>query len=318
VDKRLIPLNGALALLAKGVGWPNDLTQQGFRLHLLEGDVQSEPQSVRADVIAYRTDPDLILLLECKGGRNVNAAQARGYINAQPAGLLRRGTMPAPLRDHDPVTVQAVFVGHEQWGDALAESMARESIEAPLLLVGPTGARLTGALAVSGLDDFDSRDPRHGHPPSLILVDHESPVEEIRELLFQQIMVAMAQGAEAVDLRQAASAIHSFWHQVSRPAQDQFLGQMKAAAQSLAAGDSDVMYESNNSISPRLVLRAKPAEADPRGAPQAWQGVARRATKTLGRSASTEIKGQISMAFDDLASAADTPLDDQTDDGLDS
>lgn len=318
MDPRLIPLNGVLALLAQGQapGWPNDLAMQGFRLHLLEGDVQSTPQTVRADVIAYRRNPDLVLLCECKSGRNVSAAQARGYVNAEFDGLVRRGTQPQELRDSESVAVQAVFVGLRENGDALAESLQREQIEAPLLLVGNDGATLAGSQQ-DGLDDFDNRSVEWGHPPGRVVVDHESPVEELVELLVQQVHVAFSRRAEVLDLGQVASQIHPYWEQVSRVAQQAFVDRLKLAAQSLAGGEmrDDIAYESSTTISPRLVLIGRPADADPRGAPQAWRGHARRAADTLGRTREPEIEGQLSISFEDLAGEA--PSDDESDERLD-
>jgi hypothetical protein len=317
MDPRLIPLNGVLALLAQGedAGWPNDLARQGFRLHLLEGDVQSTPQTVRADVIAYRRDPDLVLLFECKSGRNVTPRQARGYANARAEGLIRRGTLPSALRQSEAVAVQSVFVGRRQYGEVLAESLEREQIVAPLLLVGSDGATLTGSQR-DGLGDFDNRSDQWGHPPGRVLVDHESPVEELMELLVQQVHVAFSRRIEVVDIGQVAAQIHPCWEQVSRVAQQSLIDRLKKAAQALARGEmrADVVFESSQTISPRLVLLSRPADADPRGAAQAWQGHARRAADTLGRMREPEIEGQLSISFEDLA--AEAPSDDEPDDGL--
>jgi len=144
VERRLIPVNGVLALLRAtgGATWPNDLASQGLQLHLLEADVHSAPQSVRVDVMAYRTDPDLIVLFECKSGRNISPSQARGYCDATFDGVRRRTTVPAALRGRSNVAVLPVFVGLDDDGEGLVASMACEGIEAPLLLVGARGAAL--------------------------------------------------------------------------------------------------------------------------------------------------------------------------------
>jgi hypothetical protein len=78
--------------------------------------------------------------------------------------------------------------------------------------------------------------------------------------------------------------------------------QLKKAAKSLADGDmsEDLNYESSNAISPRLVLAERLAGADPRGAPQAWQALSRRAGRSIGRSPRPQIEGQMSMSFDEL------------------
>jgi hypothetical protein len=307
MDPRLVPLNGVVALLSPGVGeaWPNELARQGYRLHLLEGDVQSDPQRIRADVIAYRIDPDVILLIECKSGRSVRPAQARAYLNAQPDGLRRFGTQPKALWNSEEISIIPIFAGTDEAGEALAESMKGEGIESPLLLVGSGGATLRGSTHPA-LTDFDIREVGLGGPPGRILVDHESPVAEIRELLVQEIAAAMARDEEALDLRDAGREIHPYWAQVAKPAQDQLVRNLAEAARSLEAGEmgSDIEFQSSNAISPRVVFKAQPARADPRGAPQAWQGLARHAASSIGRKARPPLEGQMSISFDDVADEA--------------
>jgi hypothetical protein len=108
VDRRLIPLNGVVALLRLEPSWPSTLAEQGFRLHLIEADVQSTPAVVRADVIFYRLDPILVVLCECKSGGSVSPRQARSYlrpgivakwgkptvVGGKPTGSLQR--LPGP------------------------------------------------------------------------------------------------------------------------------------------------------------------------------------------------------------------------------
>jgi hypothetical protein len=224
--------------------------------------------------------------------------------------------LPGALRHGQGVSVQAVFVGRQEHGADLAESMGREQIVAPLLLVGGDGATLTGSDR-DGLGDFDNRDASWGHPPGLVLVDHESPIEEFMELLVQQIHVAFSRRTEVLDIGQVAAQVHPYWEQVSKVAQQSLIDRLKSAAQALAAGEmrADVAFESSQAISPRLVLLSRPADADPRGAPQAWRGHARRAADTLGRTREPEIEGQLSISFEDLA--AEAPSDEESDDGLD-
>jgi hypothetical protein len=303
MDRRLIPLNGVLALLSTGAGtsWPNDLAQQALRLHLLEGDVQSTPQTVRADVIAYRVEPALIVLFECKSGRNISPAQARGYCNATFDGLRRRTSIPGPLRDWSNVPLVSVFVGLDAQADALVESMAREQISAPVLLLGQTGAELRGS-STPGLIDFVNRSERYGMPPGRVLIDQDSSIDEIREIVIQQVGVALSRGDQVVELAQVAGAAHPYWASVARPAQLALMERLKAAARSLASGEmrEDLAYESSNVISPRLVLLAEPRKADPRGAPQAWQALKRRASRSVGRTERPQIEGQLRLSFDEL------------------
>ncbi len=78
MDERLIPINGLLALLRGEGGWPALLCEQGFHRHQLEVPISTRLGDVRADVLMYRRSPDLILLCECKGGRNLEEEQLAG------------------------------------------------------------------------------------------------------------------------------------------------------------------------------------------------------------------------------------------------
>lgn len=97
MEDRLIPVNAVLALVARDGGWFGDLAEQGFRLHALELDVQSAPGVIRADVVLYRLDPDLVLLIEGKSGLSVEERQARGYDAAEIAGIRARADLPNEL-----------------------------------------------------------------------------------------------------------------------------------------------------------------------------------------------------------------------------
>ena len=119
-----------------------------------------------------------------------------------------------PLSHEADIPISTVFAGLDEDGEALRESMAREEIVSPLLLVGRAGAELQGS-ATPGLNDFVSRSPRYGLPPGRILVDHDSPVEEIRELLIQQVGVALSRGEEVLELQAVAAAIHPYWASVA-------------------------------------------------------------------------------------------------------
>lgn len=299
MDRRLVPVNGVIALLRDEAGWPSALAGQGFRLHALEADVQSSPGVVRADAIFYRRDPDLIVLCECKSGRHVQARQARSYLTADFAGLRQRGTAPAVFRQ--PVPVVALFAGLEEDRNALAESLMREELVAPLLTIGAEGAGLTGSTS-PGLHDFDERDPRHGFPPMRLRVDQESPREELTELLVQQIGAALARGDQVLDLTLAAGAMLPDWGTIGVPTRRRFVDRLAEAGRVLARGPmrGDVQVESGNNIAPRLALLARPAATDPRGMPQAYQSVARRAGGALGRERRPPSEGQLDLSLDDL------------------
>src|SRR5664280_2811734 len=144
MDPRMIPLNGLIAL-ARGDGlWPRPLGDQGLQIHLFEAPVFTEVGNITADAVLYRLESPLVVLAECKGGRNVSALQARRYLSANVEGIFAAGSLPSTLRDRDDTRVIAVFVGNETHRSDLEASMTQHQIQAPLLTVGRDGARLTG------------------------------------------------------------------------------------------------------------------------------------------------------------------------------
>ncbi|HEX7290087.1 MAG TPA: hypothetical protein VF250_03075, partial [Conexibacter sp.] len=91
MDERLIPINGLIALLRGEGRWPGLLGDQGLRRHRLEVPVSTPRGDFRADALLYRRDPDLVLLVEAKSGRNIDAAQAEKYVAADATWLRRAG-----------------------------------------------------------------------------------------------------------------------------------------------------------------------------------------------------------------------------------
>lgn len=165
MDERLIPINGLIALLRAEGGWPDELRQQGFERHRLEMPISTPLGDVRADALTYRCAPDLVLLTECKSGRNIEEAQARRYLGANAEWLRRGGALPPVLRNSPGVAVGTLFVGREEHRADLERGLRQLGIDAPLLTVGSDRVRLSGANATPGLDDFKVRHEAGLPPP---------------------------------------------------------------------------------------------------------------------------------------------------------
>jgi hypothetical protein len=302
MDRRLIPVNAVLALVRDSAGWPNALHDQGFRVHLLEAHVITAVGDAVADVLLYREDPDVVLLVEGKSGRNVQEEQARRYACADVESLRRAGTLPPTLRRRKPVLVAPMFVGLEEKRPGLETSLAHLGIEAPLLTVGQTRVRLTTMSSVPGLEEFDIQH-QSGLPPARIKVDHQSQPEELRELLVQQVAAIQARAGEHVDVDTLCRALLPEWSILSEAARGHFKRRVEQVLRGLAQGDMkrDISFEPRTTASPsRIVIKYSPAQLDPRGATQGWQSVERRAARAVGRSpARTQVPGQ--MSIDELA-----------------
>lgn len=302
MDERLIPINGLIALLRGEGGWPGLLRDQGFERHQLEAPISSPIGDFRADAILFRLDPNLVLLDECKSGRNIEEEQARKYLAVDASWLDRAGLLPGPLRRASDIEVRTMFVGLEAHRADLEGGLRALDIDAPLLTVGPDRVRLSGASSVPGLDDFDEHH-RGGLPPARLPVDHQSPDEAILEVLLPQIAAAQARLEDFVSIEDLCSHIIPEWPILSRGTQGSFIRRVAALLRDLQQGElrGQFRYESASSnTGGRIVILDSPARRDPRGRTRAWQAHRDRSSAALSRPpAKRQIPGQLSL--DELA-----------------
>ena len=302
VDERLIPINGLIALLRGGGGWPASLGDQGFQRHQLELPINTPLGDVVADALIYRREPDLVLLCEGKSGRNIDELQARKYVAVDSSWLHRRGVVPPALRAADDLAVRALFVGREVHRAGLEAGLRSLDVDAPLLTVGPERVRLSGTSGIEGLDDFDVHH-QAGLPPGRIPVDHQSSEQDLLEALLPQVVAAQARNEDIVSVEMLAERVLPEWPVLAHGARGAFLNRIAEILRGLAAGEMRGQFRYEALAEPhtrgRIVIEATPATRDPRGRTQAWQAQQRRAGKALHRRLEREIAGQLSI--DELA-----------------
>jgi len=313
VETRLVPVNAVLALVAGDRGWFEDLGTQGFRLHALELDVQSTPGVIRVDVVLYRTAPDLILLVENKSGRHVEERQARGYAAADLTGIRARGGLPHELVDRPETLVSPLYVCLQEHRQDIMRSLAEVQIAAPVLSVAPGRVVLDGPVP-AGLERFSCHDPHLGLPPVRIRLDRESATEEFMAILTQRVVAAAVRGERHVELDELARAVfQGHWVHMSLQGRRELVARFRKAAIELAHGElgSMIGVEGTDAVATRVTIIGAPASADPRGAPQRWQALMRKAARDLGREGPSIVERQAQMSMDDLA------IDVEVSEGLD-
>jgi hypothetical protein len=296
----LRPLNAVLALVHPDGAWFHDLATHGFRLHSIELKVQSSAGIVVADAVLYRLDPDLVLLCEGKSGRNVEEEQAKKYAAADAAALRRGGSLPVDVRLDVPVA--PLFVVMNAVRSDVEAALQAWGIEAPVLSIDRGFARLDGPCP-EGLEPFMRDEAPRRWPPGRIRVDHQSPLEELAELLAQQIGAAQAKRQPVLDLAEAASRIYGAWPQLSQSGRREFLRKLKDCARHLARRSlKDVIRldPGSNNVPPRILIERTPADLDTRGMPQAWQGQARHMAADLGRGGGSPPEEDPQLSMDDL------------------
>jgi hypothetical protein len=302
VDPRLRPLNAVLALVNKDGAWFDDLADQGFRLHAIELKVQSSAGIVVADAVIYRQSPELVLLCEGKSGRSMEEEQARKYTAADAAALRRGGSLPVALST-DAVVCPLFVVMNDVRSDVEA-ALQGFGIEAPVLSIDRGFARLDGPCP-DGLEPFLRTTPAGPKrwPPARVRVDHQSPLEELVELLAQQIVAAQAKRQPVLDLAEAASRIYRQWPALSQSGRRDFLRRLRDCARHLAKGslkDTIRVEPGSNNVAPKIVIERTPADLDTRGMPQAWQGQARHMAADLGRGGGPPPDEEKQLSLDDL------------------
>jgi hypothetical protein len=312
VDPRLRPLNAVLALLRADGAWFHNLADQGFRLHSIELPVQSSGGLVRADAAIYRETPDLILLCEGKSGRNIEEKQARGYDAADYKALRRAASMPGIFGSRE-VPVGTMYVALEDHRADLEAALSALNISAPVLTIAKGFVRLDDCALPPGLQAFRENDPRKSWPPARVKVDHQSPLHEIMELLAQRIVAAQARRAQILDLEDVGARIYPAWAVLSSAGRRDLTRRLVEAGDRLAKGGlrGSIRVERGNDVAARIVILKTPADADPRGMPQAWQGEARHLGEALGRGSAPIPEDRRQLSLDDL----DLGEDDQEEDG---
>lgn len=317
MDPRLIPLNGLIALVRGDGLWPRALGDQGLRIHIFEAPVYTDEGNITADAVLYRLDPPLLVLAECKGGRNIDAQQGARYLAANPEGAFAAGSLPPMLRSREGVLIVAMFVGNETHRGDLEASLVQHKIEAPLLTVSHDRARLTQLEGASDLEAFDVRH-QAGLPPARFPIDRHSPAEEIRELTVPILVAAQARQEETIDVEAICRGILPEWSVLGKEAQRGFISRVDDAVRRLVGGElgTQFSYEPGTKAShTRVRVVESPAASDPRGTPQSWQAQQRRAAKALGRKRQPQIEGQIELSLEDLAQEGGIGQDEGTPDG---
>jgi hypothetical protein len=300
MDRRLVPLNGLIALLGRGEQWPNYLRDQGWERHQFEVKLASALGNFRADAVIYRLKPNVILLCEAKSGRNLDDEQAKKYLAANLEDLRRLGAIPPPLRGQD-ADVRAMFVGMEEERQSLETGLVKLGSSGPLLTVGKLRVRLSGASSVPGLNDFDETHSG-GLPPARFRIDHQSDEAEIAEVVVPVIAAAQARNEEFIGLDAVCLAVAPEWPLLPNAAKGEFRRRVGDVLRRLASGHQkrDFRWEPPTSRHDgRVVIVSTPVDRDPRGMTQAWRATEGRAAKALNRQPKPQVEGQTSL--DDLA-----------------
>ena len=122
-------------------------------------------------------------------------------------------------------------------------------------------------------------------------------------VLLQQIVAAAVREETHLELDVVARGIfRAHWVHLSVQARRDLTALLKRAATQLSRGDLSgfIRVEGSSSVPHRVAIVDSPASADPRGAPQRWQALMRRATRDLGREGLSIVQRQPQLSIDAL------------------
>jgi hypothetical protein len=123
-------------------------------------------------------------------------------------------------------------------------------------------------------------------------------------VLLQRTVAAAVRGETHLELDDVARSIFQpHWVHLSVQARRDLTARLKKAATQLSRGDLSgfISVEGSSSVPDRVVIIDSPALSDPRGAPQRWQALMRRAARDLGREGPSIVQRQPQLSIDDLA-----------------
>lgn len=223
-----------LALRFRQPGYPACLEDLGYLLRsigvtMLLGD----RTKVAPDVVVQRQDPDVTLLVEVKGGRDLDADQLARMQRVTPDDL--RDIAHLPVRDPSAHRIHVVYVCNEECREDFATIVGAR----PATVVGFDGSqfRLSGATlpdprldACLGEATVDPAAP----PLAIVPFDAESPRDEVVRSVLPQIVDALVRGVGTISVEDVVAKTHHLVHPLMRSTGSGFEAQNHRRAAQLA------------------------------------------------------------------------------------
>jgi hypothetical protein len=109
-------------------------------------------------------------------------------------------------------------------------------IQAPLLTLDAERVRLSGSSGIPGLEDCDEQHDG-GPPPARIPVDHQSPEQDLLDVLIPRVVEAQARNEDIVAVESLAEGLLAEWSILSHGGRESFVSRLAKLLEGLAAGD---------------------------------------------------------------------------------
>lgn len=137
MDDRTLVVNKILGLIVAGEGeWPQTLLKHGHGAHAIEESIAVGQRTATPDVVALNRNTGHMLVVDCKGGANIDSDQDLRYAHMGLKDIVDATRPPCHVRAH--ALAHATSEGHEE--------RIRAHTAFPLIVFGNGSVRGIGDL----------------------------------------------------------------------------------------------------------------------------------------------------------------------------
>ena len=285
--------------LCKGhPGLPQSVAQLGYRLKWIGHKFRvTAGGHVCPDAMAASTAIEHTLLLEFKGGANIEDDQAIAYGTIASTDLERAGLIEeAASRSHD-----IVYVGEEAHGGRLRQGLTAVGCDYPLLLradsgLGHEGGTFINAKVSAVLSPLLSID-WSAVPTNYIPVDEASPLSMVASVVVPRLLQYANEDREDVTIVKVCEDICTVWGALGGPAKDQFKARVLVMLREAASLELRNFVEVSQNGT-RITLKMNPVGLAPEARTQNLKALRTAQRQLLSRLSQLESSGQLSFPFE--------------------
>jgi hypothetical protein len=277
VDKRFIPLNALIAYCAPiKTGWPRPLYDAGYVLSALEFPAPTIDGRVDADVVAWSSELNRIVLGEAKSGANVDAGQAQRYGEVQANALVQ--ILGVTISSAGPVRVQPIYSVLDEHSPRIEQGLNNLAMDFPVVAIGSSEVKQTsGTFDCSVLaTKFSEPIVIPGPPPGIITVDRDSPDEDFDRIVQVSLVSVMAQHNMTISIPALAEDAIPYLALYPNGYRQALIRKVEdAARRAVDASPESFAFEPRSGTRDfaRIQILDSPEARDPRGRTQGYQAL---------------------------------------------
>ena len=275
----LASLNAFIGMVSPpDTSWPNPLHQAGYSLAALELPLDAQGNRVVADAVAFNADTSDFIVVEVKGGKNINPQQAIRYSHVDPDRIVQ--DIGISVKSPQPLTVTPLYVCLQANESRIVMGLSQAGCSYPLLSVAEDSITLAAAGGPPHLKEVFA-DPilTGGWPSAAIHVDVQSSAAEF-DRIAAQALVAGAGSTNSSEIsvptlaEQAMPFLPLYGKHYHSRLTKKFEQAMKRSCDR-SAGKYEFRRSSAGRRDSTVRIIQDPSGADPRGRAQSYQALKR-------------------------------------------